>query len=56
MKNFGTQYSIDNFKHEWNKRKENSISINDYMNNNYEIDENYEKSKIITKSIWSALF
>lgn len=55
-RNFGSQYNIDNFKNEWDKRKQDSISINDYMNNNYEIDEKYERDKIITKSIWNSLF
>ena len=53
---FGTQYNIENFKNEWEKRKQNSISINDYMNNNYEIDEKYERDKIITTSIWAKLY
>lgn len=55
-KNYGTQYNVKNFKDMWNKRKKNSISINDYMNNNYEIDENYEISKIIINSAWTNYF
>ena len=53
---FGTQYKVENFKNEWEKRKQNSISINDYMNNNYEIDEEYERDKIITMSVWAKLY